>query len=112
MKKTISFNLCLLTAFLAFLLIAQPTTIIFYAKEEERQYWELVSHSASQEGIFTNEPQEVVFVYRKKTVSIPSRMLTIEYPTVVVPPGQKPTTQYGTLLGNLSGIFLFGSTRL
>lgn len=112
MKKTISFNLCLLTVFLAFLLIAQPTMIIFYAKEEERQYWELVSHPALQEGTFTNEPQEVVFVYRKKTVSIPSRMTTIEYPAVVVPPGQRAATQYGTLLGNLSGIFLFGSTRL
>ncbi|MEI5990611.1 hypothetical protein A5881_002116 [Enterococcus termitis] len=112
MKKIASFNIYLLTVFLIFLLVTQPTTIIFYAKEEERQFWELVSTSAFQEGTFTDEPQEVVFVYRKKTLSLTSQTITITFPTIVVPPGQKTTTQYGELLGNLSGIFLFGSTRL
>lgn len=66
MKRIMFFSVCLLTTFLIILLISQPATIVYYAKEEERQFWELVNESALQEGKFTDEPQEIVFVYRKK----------------------------------------------
>ncbi|MBO0473350.1 MucBP domain-containing protein [Enterococcus ureasiticus] len=111
MKRIKFFSVCLLTTFLIILLISQPATIVYYAKEEERQFWELVNESALQEGKFTDEPQEIVFVYRKKTIPLPSKMLNVKYPMAVEPPGSNQTTQYGELLGKLSGIFLFGSTR-
>lgn len=111
MKKIKYFSICSLSVFLIFLLVMQPASIVYYAKEEERQFWELVNDSAHQEGKFTDEPQEIVFVYRKKTIALPSKMLNVQYPTAVVPPGRKQTTQYGELLGQLSGIFLFGSAR-
>lgn len=112
MKKMKSFNLLTLTIFLILLLVIQPTTIVYYAKEEERQFWELVNDSIVQEGVFTDEPQEVVFVYRKRTMNLPSQMVTTKTPLVITPHVRKQKTQYAEILREVSGVFLFGSTHM
>lgn len=112
MKKIRSFNVCLLTALLILLLVSQPATIVYYTKGEERQFWELVDQSALQKGKFTDEPQEVVFVYRKKKLVKPSQIANVEYPAAIIPPARKQSSHYGELLRDVSGIFLFGSARI
>ncbi|MFD1900928.1 hypothetical protein GQR36_14720 [Enterococcus termitis] len=66
MKKIHSFKLYFLIILLSFVLVVQPTLIIYYAKGEEEQHWELVNSSNVYEGQFSEDTQEVVFVYRKK----------------------------------------------
>lgn len=111
MKKMNATKTLLLTALLTVLLVMQPTTIVYYAKEEERQFWELVNTQVIQEGTFTEEPQEVVFVYRKRTAALPFQMIQTKTSIPIIPPDRKQSSHYGELLSNVSGIFLFGSAR-
>ncbi|GGC97183.1 MucBP domain-containing protein [Enterococcus wangshanyuanii] len=111
MKKIRSFKMYVLITLLVALLVIQPTTIVYYAKGADRQLWELVTPSTSQEGEFTEEPQEIVFVYRRKKSSIPSQLITIPPTIATIPPGREQSSRYGELLRGFSGIFLFGSMR-
>ncbi|MTD41889.1 hypothetical protein GIX45_25370 [Erwinia sp. CPCC 100877] len=109
MKKVTAFNLHLIIISLVLLLFSQPTSIVYCAQRESRQYWELISDVAFQEGEFTKEPQELVLVYRKKISILPSQRALLKMSPMFIPPSNKQVTQYGELLHNLSGVFLFGS---
>ncbi|MFD2307141.1 MucBP domain-containing protein [Enterococcus termitis] len=111
MKKIHSFKLYFLIILLSFVLVVQPTLIIYYAKGEEEQHWELVNSSNVYEGQFSEDTQEVVFVYRKKKNGVPSQLITVEPTTTTLPSIPKHTSHYGELLRSFSGIFLFGSAR-
>jgi hypothetical protein len=109
MKKVKAFNAYLIIFSLSLLLFSQPASVVYCAQGEGRQYWELVSEVAFQEGEFTKEPQELVLVYRKKISILPSQRALLEILPLFIPLDTKQATQYGKLLFNLSGIFLFGS---
>lgn len=111
MKKIRSFRIYFLIILLISLLVIQPTTIVYYAKGADRQLWELVTPAHSQEGEFKDEPQEVVFVYRKKKNGVPSQLINVPPKLPNISPGHKQESHYGELLRSFSGIFLFGSAQ-
>lgn len=111
MKKMKFFSLYMMILFSIVLLIFQPASIIYYIKNDTAHPWELLNNTSSQEGKFTDEPQEIIFVYRKKTSLAPIQFVTLNSKTTVRPKGRNHATQYGKLLLIVSGLFLFGSPR-
>ncbi|WP_086314626.1 hypothetical protein A5821_002209 [Enterococcus sp. 7F3_DIV0205] len=107
--KCFSFYFVILFSILS--LIVQPTSIIYYIRKDTTQPWELLSNTSIQEGNFTDAPQEIIFVYRRKKPIVPIQFMTLESKPRLLHQKRNHSTQYGQLLLILSGIFLFGSPR-
>ncbi|MGX7264727.1 MucBP domain-containing protein [Enterococcus crotali] len=111
MKNLKCFSLYFVILFSILLLAVQPTSIIYYIRKDTSQPWELLSNTSIQEGHFTDDPQEITFVYRRKKAMVPIQFMTFESKPRLMPQKKNHSTQYGQLLLILSGIFLFGSPR-